>query len=161
MFKLFLPLSFVRMWLKWTVFCLTIFEVLSIDTKVFIESIEKNILVKLEKPTKTEALSLVKTINIYNRAFNDLLEMCKSRKVPKMLIVKNIYDNGGPKFLKTNLDYNYLRKECGWSELEINEVRNILGDTMILWENFRRFMKVHSDWFDSLVQPYPNNNSTL
>ena len=148
------------MWIQWTVFCLTIYEILSIDTKVFIESIEKNIVVKLQKPIKTEAMSLAKTINIYNRAFNDLLEMCKSRKVAKMLIVKNIYRKDGPEFIKSELDFDYLRKECGWSKLEIIEVRNLLGDTMILWENFKRFMKVHSDWLDNLPQPYASTNSS-
>lgn len=147
------------MWLKWTVLCLTIYEILSLETKVFIESIEKNIMVKLEKPIKTEAMSLAKTINIYNRALNELLEMCKSKKIAKMLLVRNIYNKGGPQFLKSDLDFNYLRKECGWSELEIIEVRNLLGDTMILWQNFRRFIKVHSDWFNYLEQPYTSRNS--
>lgn len=130
------------------------------ETKVFVESLEKNILVKLQKPIQTEAMRLAKTINIYNRAFNELLEMCKSRKPAKMLLVKNIYDKGGPQFIKSFLDLNYLRKECGWSELQIIEVRNLLADTMILWQNFRRFIKVHSNWFDTLQQPFFRNSST-
>lgn len=131
------------------------------ETKVFLESLDKNIVAKLEKPIQTKAMRLAKTINIYNRAFNELLEMCKSRKPTKMLLVKNIYDKGGPQFLKSDFDFNYLRKERGWCELEIIEVRNLLADTMILWENFRRFMKVHSNWFDNVHQPFFSNSSTL
>lgn len=148
------------MLVKWTVLCLTIYECFSLDTRVFIDSIDKNIVVKLEKPIKTEALQLAKTINIYNRAFNEILEMCKLRKVSKMLLVKNIYDEGGPRFLKSHLDINYLRKECGWSDLEIFEVRNLIGDTLILWQNFRRFMRVHSRWFDNVNKQFLNTSST-
>uniref|UniRef100_A0A1B6MUF1 F-box domain-containing protein n=1 Tax=Graphocephala atropunctata TaxID=36148 RepID=A0A1B6MUF1_9HEMI len=111
--------------------------------KFFLGSVEKNIMSLLKHVNLTGiASSLVYSVSTYNRFLTDILVQCKGENFGQLMVTKTLHDAGGPQILKHNFNYTYLKDTCRWSEIEILDFRNAISDTLVLWQNFKRYANV-------------------
>lgn len=111
--------------------------------KFFLGSVEKTIISLMQNGNLTGiAYDLIFSTMSYNRFLTDILVQCKGENFGQLMVSKSLCDAGGPQILKHNFNHTYLRHGCGWSEIEILDFRNILSDTLVVWQNFKRFANV-------------------
>ncbi|KAG8335892.1 hypothetical protein J6590_058672 [Homalodisca vitripennis] len=124
---------------------LSIHSSLSIEEtpKFFLGSVEKNIVSLLKNENLIGvAQSLVYSVSTYNRFLSDILVQCRGENFGQLMVTKTLCGAGGPQILKHNFNHTYLKNTCGWSEIEILDFRNAISDTLVLWQNFKRYANV-------------------
>lgn len=112
------------------------------EPKIFLNLIDENIMKILENPDNSKIWSLMKYLNNYNKNFASMFGDCKQKnKYDTYSVLSHVYKAGGPTFLNFTLNYDILRKEHGWSEIETLDLRNLISDTWVLWQNFKMFVE--------------------
>lgn len=139
------------MYLKFTILiALAHFCVNEDPPKFFLGSIEKNIInVMNNNNWSGMAYDLIFTTMSYNRYLTDILVQCKNNNIGELMVTKSLCEAGGPRMLRHNFNHTFLKQDCGWSEIEILDFRNILSDTAVVWQTFKRIVSAlqwHKKW---------------
>uniref|UniRef100_A0A1B6E6C3 Prolyl 4-hydroxylase alpha-subunit N-terminal domain-containing protein n=1 Tax=Clastoptera arizonana TaxID=38151 RepID=A0A1B6E6C3_9HEMI len=118
-------------------FCLIGFSK-EFDKATFLNRLDDNIVEYMVNPSKELADRILDELDLYNQSLNSIIELINLRDPGVLETCREILDRRGPRTLHEEVDESYLQKGFGWTDEKLTEFRNIIGDTKLLWDMFKK-----------------------
>lgn len=108
------------------------------DKTKFLNNLDDNVVEYMVNPSKETSERILDELDLYNQSLNSIIDLIKIRDPGVIPTCREILDRRGPRTLHEEVDEAYLQKGFGWSDAKLTEFRNIIGDTRLLWDLFKK-----------------------